>query len=144
MNQLRLETYDGPYGERSVRFRVDGMDLRDLVRRAELGMGATASIAGDYDGPPVTVVRSPSRHMLGEPAEGWLSSASIPGTVLLLGCTCGTEGCWPLHVRIGVRDSFVRWSGFVNPFRKEWSYEDLGPFEFGIQQYLDELQALNA
>src|SRR5688572_12803506 len=115
MNQLRMDTYSSAYGDQTVRFLIDGVDLRDLLREAEMAMGAVAAIAGAYDGPPVAVVKPPSRHLLGEPAEGWLSSARLPGTVLLLGCTCGTEGCWPFHVRIEVRGQLVRWSGFINP-----------------------------
>jgi hypothetical protein len=142
MNHLRLDTYLGAYGTATVRFRIDGVDLRELVRQSELGMGATTQIAGTYDGPDALVVAAPSRHLLGEPAEGWLSSAEVPGTILLMGCTCGTEGCWPLHVRIEVGEQVIRWSGFRNPFREEWGYEGLGPFEFEAQQYSGELRAL--
>ena len=142
MKQLQMDTYASEYGGQTVRFRIDGVDLRDLLRDAELAMGATPAIAGVYDGPQVAVIEPPSRHMFGEPASGWISSASVPGTVLLLGCTCGTEGCWPLHVRIEVQEQLVRWSAFINPFREEWTYAGLGPFEFEMEQYRRELEAL--
>jgi len=133
MNVLRFTTYESNYGDETVRFVVDGTDLRALVYQAEREMGEVSP--NDYDGPQASVVAPPSNHLYGEAASDWISSGSIPGTVLLLGCTCGTEGCWPLHVRIEVSDDVVRWTGFANPYRKQWTYEALGTFEFGRSEY---------
>lgn len=140
-NDLALEACEGPYGGPSLKILIDGVDLIELVRRIE--QDYDVKVAGKYAGPPTRVL-PPCRLFFGEIPEKvrWLSSGTIEGTVLILGCTCGTEGCWPLHVAIVVEvaENLVTWSGFANPFRKSWTYEGLGPFCFRLDQYLAALK----
>jgi hypothetical protein len=141
LNTFDLETCEGPYAGPSLKVCVDGVDLVELVRRVEREYDV--KVAGKYAGPPTRVL-PPCRLFYGEIPEnvGWLSSGTIEGTVPILVCTCGTEGCWPLHVAIHVDDGdqSVAWSGFTNPFRLDWTYEGLGPFSFRLDQYLAALQ----
>lgn len=144
MNRLELQTCDGPYGGPSLSIIIDGLDLIERVRLVE--QAYDVKVAGKYAGPPTRVL-PPCRLFHGEIPTGvsWLSSATIEGTVPILGCTCGTEGCWPLHVAIRVDESrnSVTWSGFTNPFRKSWTYKGLGPFEFRLDQYLAALNEIH-
>ena len=144
MNTFALETCEGPYGGPSLKIAIDGVDLIELVRRVERGYDV--KVAGKYAGPPTRVL-PPCRLFYGEIPEhvGWLSSGTIEGTVPILGCTCGTEGCWPLHVSILIdeRANTATWSGFTNPFRRSWTYEGLGPFVFRLDAYVAALKRLS-
>jgi hypothetical protein len=141
INRFELEICEGPYGGPSLRIIIDGVDLIERVRLVE--QDYDAKVAGKYAGPPMRVLL-PCRLFLGEIPDNvnWFSSTTIDGTVPILGCTCGTEGCWPLHVAIRIDESHncVTWSGFVNPFRKSWTYEGLGPFSFQLDEYLRALE----
>lgn len=143
MNQIEFETCEGPYGGPSIRIIIDGIDFIERVRQVELAYDA--KVAGQYAGPPTRVL-PPCRLFYGEIPEdaGWVSSATIEGTVPILGCPCGTEGCWPLHVAIEIdeADNTVSWSGFKNPFRNSWDYEGLGPFRFHLNAYQSALERL--
>lgn len=121
---------------------VNGSDLRDLVRPVEDAQGA-GPIAGQYDGLPVTEVRSPTRYFLGHVAE-----PPQAGKVPVLGCRCGIVECWPMLVRITVSEDVVTWSEFEQPHRNgesasgEWSYAGLGPFRFDRATYEGEVGRL--
>ena len=141
LNELALEICDGPYGGPSLKILIDGVDLIERVRRVEVDYDV--KVAGKYAGPPTRVL-PPCELFYGQIPEGvgWLSSATIEGTVPILGCTCGTEGCWPLHVAIEVDDAGnrVTWSEFTNPFRRSWTYQGLVPFSFRLDQYQQALE----
>ncbi|HST57120.1 MAG TPA: hypothetical protein VLK84_00440 [Longimicrobium sp.] len=128
MNTLELR----PGGE-GVEVRIDGHDLRDLVRAVELPHAAAdgqPDLAGSYDGLP--------------PGEWVLPPADGKGHVVaVLGCTCGVTECWPLLVRITRKADVVVWSDFRQP-RRGWPHEGLGPFTFDRAQYDSALAALTA
>ncbi len=117
MNTLELRP-----GEQGVEVRIDGHDLRDLVRAVELPQ-ATADgqpdLAGSYGGLP---------------PDEWPHPAAHGKDVMVLGCTCGVTECWPLLVRITRAADAVVWDGFRQP-RRAWSHEGLGPFTFDRTQY---------
>ncbi len=146
MDELRLEV-----GERddpangvvdAVEVFVNGRDLREVVREVELPFArreGRPALAGDYAGLPPEDVFLPSRRLLGEPTESY-EFDEPRGKLVVLGCTCGDVGCWPLLVEIAVREDTVIWSDFEQPRRRRWRHDELGPFVFDRAQSMDELQ----
>jgi hypothetical protein len=55
--------------------------------------------------------------------------------VPLLGCTCGDLQCWPLLVRVARDGAVVRWEQFGQLHRRQWGYDDFGPFVFEREAY---------
>jgi hypothetical protein len=127
-------------GEPRLAILIDGVRLQELVYPIERSF-ALAEASGDEDeAPPAGAYAGldsldgvfwPSLHFLGEPV---LSYSEDRDTVLL-GCTCGVWGCWPLSARVDVTDASVTWSGFFNGMRKSWDLGGLGPFLFDRRQY---------
>jgi hypothetical protein len=126
---------------------INGRELLDIVREAEVPFAEAeghADVAGAYRGLPVDLAFLPSRHLLGQP-DALYSDLARSGEVnkpAVLVCTCGEPGCWPLVVRIDVRDDIVVWSDFEQPHRTDehggrdpWSYDPVGPFEFDRSSY---------
>ena len=113
-----------------LRLLVDARDLRDRVREHEAALGE--ELAGRYGYLPAGEVLPPARHLLGEPAARY---SGTDGRTYLLICDCGDPGCWPLEARVTAAAETVTWSGFRQPHRPAWSYEDLGPFTFERGQY---------
>jgi len=60
---------------------------------------------------------------------------------VLMDCTCGCSGCWPLIADIEEEGGVVSWSNLRQFHRPDWSY-NLGPFKFDLEQYRDEIQRL--
>ncbi len=125
---------------------IDGVSLIERARAAEQRPARESGepdLAGSYAGLlEVDVVAWPARHYLGEepPVPG--VDASGGGTVLL-GCTCGHTGCWPLFARVDVEDDTVVW----HTFRTGWRDRDLGrlgPFTFDRVQFETALRATAA
>jgi hypothetical protein len=138
---LRRPYIDGSR-DGGVRILVNGRDLADLAREAELPFArreGAESIAGAYCGlPPGSDICPPSRHFLGEPSSALYRYGD---KVQVLGCECGEPGCWPLLCRIKIDGSVVIWTDFEQPHRSgrssqaAWSYDAFGPFEFDKEQY---------
>jgi hypothetical protein len=59
--------------------------------------------------------------------------------IAVLGCVCGEVGCCPFRVTIELRDDVVLWSGFEQPHRRAWRYDEMRPFVFDRTQYLSAL-----
>ena len=120
---------------------VNGIDLRELVRRHEVEgkhREGFLSLAGEYVGLPVKQVIAPSRYLLGENVYN-----DDDGTVLLVCSACGDDWCWPLVARIAVNETTVRWfqvsqsqADDDEPFAP---YDGFGPFLFDRAQYEDAL-----
>lgn len=128
-----------------LRIFVDGVDLIELARQAEVAFGE--KIAGKYAGMlwwERDLDELPS-HFLGHPDP----SHQYHHRVQLLECECFEPGCWPLVCRIDVTDDEVRWSDFHQPHRSGrtvsygenkqftpdvWDYGDFG-FTFEREQY---------
>lgn len=129
-------------GSSGIRIRINGRDLRELVREVEAPFAAAEGapfIAGAYAGlPPDAHVLPPARHFMGTPA--WNVYAYGTKTQVLQ-CDCGEPGCWPLVCRIDVSKERVTWTDFEQPFRISrddgvaWTYEALGPFSFDRDEY---------
>jgi hypothetical protein len=134
-------------GQEETVITINGRDLRDVIREAELPHARAeghANLAGTYSGLAPELAFAPSRHLLGKP-DALHSALSGRGTVTkaaVLVCECGEAGCWSLCVRIDVRDDVVTWSDFEQPHRSEttqrgpaWTYEGVGPFIFERSTY---------
>jgi hypothetical protein len=137
-----LEELGGP----RLAILIDGVRLEELVRPIERPL-ALAEADGDEDEAPppgdyagldlLDGVFWPSRHFLGEPELSYGSD----GDTVLLGCSCGIWGCWPLSARVDVTDTDVTWSGFFNGMRKSWDLAGVGPFVFDRRQYEESLRS---
>lgn len=118
---------------------LSGVALPELVRRAELPHArreGKRDLAGSYAGLVEDAVRWPSRHYLGQP----VLSAFGDGDTVLLGCVCGSWGCWPFTARVAVEDATVTWSGYRTGHR-DWDYAELRDFTFDRTQYEQALRA---
>ncbi|MET9264563.1 hypothetical protein [Amycolatopsis sp. NPDC004079] len=106
---------------------VDDVALTELIDRFELAEGM--SPAGDaYGGLPQDCFR-------GTKTDHFHGLAAEEGKSLLLACSCGSEGCWPLLARITVTEDDVVWDSFGQPRRPERDYRGFGPFRFARAQY---------
>jgi hypothetical protein len=64
------------------------------------------------------------------------------GRVLLLGCTCGDWGCYPLFAWVDVNADVVRWADFEQPNHPERDYSGFGPFVFDRTEYESAIEKL--
>jgi hypothetical protein len=149
----RIEFIRRPYREgdwdSGIQIKINGRDLVELVRAAENAFAykeGSPAIAGAYAGLPLgDDTCPPSRHFLGEPSARLYR---YDRKTQILGCECGEVGCWPLLCLIEASKTRVKWSQFEQPHRSgmrtkaQWSYDELGPFEFDRGQYERALEAL--
>jgi hypothetical protein len=61
---------------------------------------------------------------------------------VLMICSCGEEGCWPLAVSFNYTETEVVWSKFNNWHRSNWNYSVFPVFRFDKKQYDEELLKL--
>lgn len=124
----------------AVNILVNHRNLVDILREVELPFHAQEGrphFASKYVGLPPPDIFLPSPLLLGEPATYY--DHDYPGKIAVLGCGCGDVGCWPLLVEISLRDDVVVWSGFEQPHRRAWRYDEMRPFVFDRAQYLSAL-----
>ena len=133
----------------SIGVAIDGRELSELVRPVELPAATeegSPNIAGAYGGIPAWRFRgkpggTATAHFLGA-HESHMHCGPHEKTVLLA-CTCGEPGCWPLMARVVVTNDEVRWHDFEQPHRRgRWTYEKFGPFRFSRRQYEEALAEL--
>lgn len=122
---------------------INDINLIDIVKGIELPYATkegTPEIAGSYSGlyafqlwDEMLKVRKPQSEF---PPE-------------VLGCECGSPGCWPLSLKITDKGNAIVWSDFDNPYRTNlpvpndnWDYSKLGPFCFDKEQYETEMKTL--
>jgi hypothetical protein len=125
----------------AVNVFVNGRNLVDILREVELPFVAregNLQLAGSYVGLRPEEVFLPSHRLLGEPTTCY-DYDSLEGKTAVLGCVCGEPGCWPFRVKITSREDVVIWSGFEQPHRRTWRYDELQPFVFDRTQYLSAL-----
>ena len=125
----------------AVNILVNGRNLVDIVREVELPIRVREGkphLADRYVGLPPEEIFLPSPRLLGEPTT-YYDYDSAEGKIAVLGCGCGDVGCWPFRVSIALRDDVVVWSGFEQPHRPAWRYDELRPFVFDRMQYLSAL-----
>jgi hypothetical protein len=132
-------------GGGALRITLDGRDLSEVVGEHERRYAEAEGhpqIAGGYAGLDPRQLDGPiSAHFLGGPGSH-LACGPPEKTVLLI-CTCGEPGCWPLMASIEVRPDEVVWREFEQPHRRgRWSYESFGPFVFDRPQYEQALRSV--
>lgn len=132
-----------------LEYLVDGVSFLELVRQAELPDARAEQaeraeefapepaplLAGDYMYAPRRTVEE----LLGERAGVYPPDDAEPGETMLLGCTCGVDGCWALMAKIMVTEATVTWSGFRNTHR-DWNYDAIGTLSFPRRQYEESLR----
>ena len=149
MDQVNFEF--APAGEdfpddlRQIRIKVNGVDLPELVREAELPSARAdeeEEIAGNYIG----LVAGYTRIDLAGQFLGGQGTPMFTGSeekTALLGCGCGEVGCSPLMARVTVTDETVVWDDFEQPTRPDWDYGGFGPFRFDRSEYERALMAIS-
>jgi hypothetical protein len=135
---------DFPDGLRQIKIEVNGVELPDLVREAELPSAQAdeeEEMAGNYIG----LVAGYMRIDLAGQFLGGRGTPMFDGSgekTALLGCGCGEVGCSPLMARVTVTDDNVTWDDFEQPTRPDRDYEGFGPFTFDRAQYERALMAI--
>jgi hypothetical protein len=137
LNELVLDVRPGGPGQEAVVDPiVDGRSLLERVREVELPLAVAEgrpSLAGDYAPIPLLDVLRDLAAWTGT-GPSWFTREKA----MLLQCTCGEAGCWPLLARVEVGSDVVRWSDFEQPHRREerpWRHDGLGPFTFDRGAY---------
>lgn len=139
MNEIRFDIHHSEYGNIVVPV-IDGKSLITILKKIELPLAkkeGSPSIAGAYDGIPISTVRPPSKYFYGEESERL--NKKIP----ILICTCLNGGCWDFVAEIESIDKKIVWKNFEQIHRRNWNYEQLGRFEFNKEQFelaLEELK----
>ena len=132
-------------GLRQIKIEVNGVELPELVRGAELPSAQAddeEEVAGNYIGLVAGYMRIDlAGQFLG--GQGTPMFDESDGKTALLGCGCGDVGCSPLKARITVTDETVTWDEFEQPTRPGWDYEGFGPFTFDRAQYERALMAID-
>jgi hypothetical protein len=145
---LRVKPVDDARGE-VVEIYINGRNLIEMVREIEEPFAEREGhpdLAGTYTNIAARVLRPPSMHLDGKPEDDWYT---YKGRVEVLSCgACGGSWCWPLSVRIEVRQESIVWRDFVQPHRDDpciqpvWDYSGFGPFMFDRAEYEQEIKRL--
>jgi hypothetical protein len=135
MDRLRLdvrtESEGGP-AETLVYFFINEQPLQELATVAELPYAMAEGkreLAGSY-GPMTRENFRDHTGLLGQPECSWFND----GDTVLMGCTCGEWGCWPLTVQIEIGPEAVTWHRLRTGHRT-WDLNTLGPFVFDRAEY---------
>jgi hypothetical protein len=126
-----------------IRIEVNGSDLVELVRRAELPSAEAddePELAGTYVGLVPGYIRMDLAGQFLGGSGAWLYSEG-EGKTALLSCNCGEVGCSPLLARVTVDEDTVTWDEFEQPTRPDWDYDGFG-FTFARPQYEQALLAM--
>src|SRR3954454_5935340 len=136
--QFELAKAGGDYADdlTQIRIEVNGTDLVDLVRQAELPSAEAddePELAGTYVGLVPGYIRMDLAGQFLGGAGTWLYSEG-EGKTALLSCNCG-EGGWSAALgRVTVDEDTVTWDEFDQPTRPDWDYDGFG-FTFARPQY---------
>lgn len=128
--------------DQGVAIWIDGENLMDTICRLE-GPWWRAINAPQPDGQYVWVAARtallPSRHLLGEPADGWCGEFSP-----VLVCNCGEYACRAYAPRIVVSEKQVSWLSWAEfPSTEPRLGNLLAPLAFDLDSYLGELQRVS-
>jgi hypothetical protein len=143
--RFELAPAGGDYADElsQIRIEVNGTDLVELVRQAELP-SAQADDEGELAGTYVGLVPGYIRIDLASQFLGSPGASLSPGPqekTALLSCDCGEVGCSPLLARVTVDDETVTWDEFEQPTRPDWDYDGFG-FTFSRSEYERALMAI--
>ncbi|MGW6726046.1 hypothetical protein ACWF9G_09095 [Nocardia sp. NPDC055029] len=141
ISEIGFDYRPGPPGRTDahrIMPRIDTIPLTDLIDTFEIRAGMEP--AGDaYGGlaPLFFRFESANDHFHG-------SSSLTRQKTLVLACSCGELGCWPLLTRISLTGDLVVWDCFEQPYRTTRNYTAFGPFLFDRNQYDKAVQELDA
>jgi hypothetical protein len=130
---------------RQIKIKVNGVELPELVRDAELPSARSdeeEDLAGNYIGLVAGYMRI---DLVGQflGGQGTPMFTGSEDKTALLGCGCGEVGCSPLLARVTVTDDTVIWDDFEQPTRPGWEYDGFGPFTFDRSEYERALMAIS-
>lgn len=138
MNEIRFDVQHSEYGNLVVPV-IDGKSLISILKEFELPLAkkeGSPSIAGAYDGIPISMVRSPSKYYYGED-----SHRTDKKTTILI-CTCLNGGCWDFVAEIKTTEKEIVWKNFEQVHRRNWNYDELGILSFDRKQFENALKEL--
>jgi hypothetical protein len=141
MDRLQIEIAPVPSGwGGDTMIKINGEPLLELIQECELrsaiALGSGRDIAGTYS--PLRGCRFEDRLFFGQPRDPQLRHGD---RIVLMGCNCGTVGCWPLLAQVQVHAERIVWSAFQQPFRRSWDYSSLEPLTFERAAYEREVGA---
>jgi hypothetical protein len=131
---------DGSWSTWYLTIRVNGRPLEELARVVEQPFATdegNPQLAGSYQPLTLWQIDGEKKHFLNQPQASWFDD----GDTVLMGCTCGDWGCWPLTAQVAVDATHVVWSHFRTGHR-DWDLSALGPFDFDREQYDEALMAI--
>lgn len=144
---LEDQQTDGGYVFKAVNIKVNGMLLKDIIKKVELPWAkqeGNPSVAGAYGA--LEIPKNPEKYYMGlvEATEGENEDKTA-----LLDCDCGCSGCWPLLCKIKIDADTVKWEEFEQPHRgrdeiapSHWDYSGFDGFMFSKEQYLNALKSI--
>lgn len=143
MDRLALDVVPirhGRHNDLTIAIRVNNRRLERLAHSVELPhakAGNAGKLAGRYAPLALPDINSDRSHFLGRPVASWFDD----GDTVLMGCSCGVWGCWPLTAQVELDHTTVTWASFRNGHR-EWDLSALGPFTFDRTEYEAELDVI--
>lgn len=136
--QFKLQPTIADPAALQVAIEIDGESLIDTLCRLEAPWWAAIDSPqpdGQYVWVPARTSLLPSRHLLGEPADGWCGEFS-PVVI----CNCGVYACRAYATHIVVSEQQVAWSRWAEfPPQEARLGEQLQPLSFDRGQYEVEL-----
>lgn len=135
--ELSIESKDRYTNEKIVRIKIDGLDLIQITREAELPFAKRDNqedLAGSYDGIFLAWFPYAEKEFSGT-TWPWYPVEADKGVAAILSCECGEIGCWPLYVNIQMDENRVSWSNFKQPYRKDWDLKSIGNYLFRRDEY---------
>jgi len=139
---IKRHKYDSGHEVSTVNIVVDDRPLAEIMLAHEIPFAIKEGhpgLAGDYHAIEVAT-SSMEQYYLGSAEAYW---GDDKNKTMVLGCSCGIGGCWPLLCKITIDGNKVIWSDFEQPHRDEdWDYSNFEGFEFNKQQYLNEIEAM--
>ena len=140
MNEIRFDIQHSEFGNLVVPI-IDDKSLISILKDIELSFAkkeGSSKIAGGYAGLPISLVRSPSVYFYGGETQ------RTDGKTVLLICECLCGGCWDFVAEIEVKERKIIWKNFEQIHRRNWSYTELGIFEFDKEQFVNALKELES
>jgi len=139
MDKIHFKIEKSESGD-SVRIFINNKDLISILKEFEttfIKSEGSENIAGAYAG-------LPSEELLEK-----LTAPPADNKVTILGCECGSEGCWPFMTRIMESEDKIIWTDFEQPHRGPesytfWDYTPFGRFTFEKNDYILQVEKLKS
>lgn len=134
------EKVDKQY-EKLAEIRINDRPIIDILREFELPLAKkenSENIAGAY------MYLSP-KNLYQNLTKNENFNEERKATILA--CECGSEGCWPMLVKIKEDEKAIIWEDFEQPHRtiergNYWDYQSFGKYIFDLYEYKKQLKSL--